>query len=100
MRPDFITNEDIARWSENIDNDSKIPSFLKNSAVVREVMLSGLWFAEQLDSLGCPRDRISQLQFTAGRYCFGRDPWQAHQEFLDFYKNNQIEWEEDASRTD
>ena len=96
-RPDYVSNEDIERWSENIDNDPKIPSFLKSESTIREVMYAGLWLAEELDKLGCPRVKISQLQFAGGRLSFGRDPWGACATLLEAYKNGHIEWVDDAT---
>lgn len=103
-RPDFVTNEDIARWSDNIDNDPHATHILKlfsNSPILREVMYAGLWMAEELDKLGCHRILITRLQFSTGRLCFGQpDPWQVHQEVLEAYKNNDIEFEMDYSEDD
>jgi hypothetical protein len=99
-RPDFVKAEDIARWDNNIDNDARMPPGVAAIAIIREVCYSGLWLAESLDKLKCPRDRITQIQFTAGRYCFGRDPWVATQEILEAYKNGQIEFEEEPTDAD
>lgn len=97
MRPDFISNEDIVRWdNNNIDNDPRMPAGIAKIATIREVCYAGLWLAESLDKLNCPRERITQIQFTAGRYCFGRDPWEATQEILEAYKNSEIEFEEET----
>jgi len=94
-RPNFITQEDITRWDNNINNDPRMLPGVANIVSIREVCYSGLWLAESLDKLKCPRERIIQIQFTAGRYCFGRDPWVAVQEILDHYKNDQIKFEEE-----
>jgi hypothetical protein len=92
-RPEFVTNEDILRWSENIDNDDNIPAVVKDSAIIREVCYAGLWLAEELEKLNCTEDIITRIQFTAGRLSFGRDPWQVHQKMLEDYKNKELEFE-------
>jgi len=94
-RPEFVTNEDIARWSENIDNDPKLPVTLSSNPVIREVCYAGLWLCEELEKLGCPEELITRIQFTAGRAAYGRDPWEVHQELLNGYKNNELEYEVD-----
>lgn len=94
-RPDFVTNEDLLRWSENIDNDPRIPVGLAQTAIIREVMYAGLWLAEKLEELGCPEFLIPRIQFSAGRASFGRDTWEVCQEMLDLYASNKLEIEED-----
>lgn len=92
-RPEFITNEDILRWSENIDNDPLVSKGLAQEPILREVMYAGLWLCESLDKLKCPHDIITRIQFTAGQYSFGRDPWEAHQKILELYNTNQLKFE-------
>lgn len=75
-RPEFITSEQVIAWDLNIQNDKMIPEYLKNNPIILEVMRSGLWVAEELDKLGCDRVMITQLQYTHGRLCFGRDAWE------------------------
>lgn len=94
-RPDSVTNEDILRWSENIDNDPKISVGLAKIAILREVMYAGLWLAEKLDNYGCPLNLIPAIQFEAGRYSFGRDPWEASQKIFDMYVNNELQFTKD-----
>lgn len=96
-RPEFVTNESIARWSENIDNDSDILPELINNPIIREVCYAGLWLCEELYNLGCPEEMIVRIQFSAGRYSFGRDPWEAHQLFLNSYKRKDIQFEKEPS---
>lgn len=90
-RPDFISKEDIARWSKNIESDPNMPKEAIEIDIIREVCYAGLWLAESLDKLGCPREEITHLQFNAGRYAFGRDVWVAHQDFLEYWKLKQNE---------
>jgi hypothetical protein len=94
-RPDFITNEDIARWSKEIDNDKSLPPGLVKSPVIREVCFAGLWLSEQLSSLGCPDSLIVRIQYTAGKVSFGKDAWTIHQQFLEGYKNNTLDFATD-----
>lgn len=97
MRPEFITYEDIARWSKNIDNDPNIPAGLAESPIIREVCYAGLWLAEELDKMLCNEELITRMQFTAGRLSFGREPWEVAQLILEKYKSNELEFEEDIS---
>jgi hypothetical protein len=92
-RPDFITDEDITRWSENIDNDPRIPASIANSPIIREVCYAGLWISEELDKLNCPDDLIVRIQHAAGGLSFGRDIWETHQAVLKSYINNEIQLE-------
>jgi len=100
-RPESVTNEDILRWSENIDNDPKVPKFMSEQAILREIMYAGLWFCEELEKLGCNPILIVRLQHAAGGLCFGKpDPWEVHQEVLEAYQNNDIDFEMDYSEDD
>lgn len=103
MRPEFVTGEDIERWNDNIKKDITLPEAVAESVLVnpllREVMYAGLWLGEQLLELNCAPEKIVRLQFTAGHLSFGRDIWEVHQEILDDYRNDRIEWEEDVART-
>lgn len=94
-RPEFITDEDIARWSQVIDNDKDMPASYSEQPILREVMYAGAWLGEQLKAEGCPDVLITRMQYTAGGLSFGRDPWEVMQEVLTAYKNNQLEFEID-----
>jgi hypothetical protein len=96
-RPDSISNEDISRWSNNIDNDTNLPISLAESPVIREVCYAGLWLCEQLEKLNCPEEYIVRIQFAAGQLSFGRDPWDAHQKVLEAYKLNELDFEQDIT---
>lgn len=87
-RPSFITDEQIAAWDHNIENDDKIPSEFKNIVILKEVMRSSLWLAEELDKIKCERTLIVQFQFTHGRLSFGRDPWEQSELLLSEYVKN------------
>lgn len=95
MRPDFITNEDIERWSKNIDMDPDLPKVFADSAIVRELCYAGLWLSEELEKLSCPEDLITRIQFTAGKLSYGRDAWETHQKVLEAYKNAELIFEDD-----
>ena len=94
-RPDFVTNEDITRWSENIDNDPNLPEALRQQPLLREVLYAGLWLGEQLEKTDLSIENQARLRYTAGQLSFGKDPWQVHQEMWDDYTNNRIEFEID-----
>lgn len=93
-RPDFVTPEDIARWSDNIDKDEKLPKSLVDLAIIREVCYCGLWLAEELDKLKCPPEIIVRIQWTAGKLSFGRDMWEIHLQMLEDYKVNKLIFED------
>lgn len=101
MRPEFITDEDIERWDNNIKKDITLPEAVAESVsvnpILREAMYAGLWLGEQLAELECAPEKIMRIQFTAGCLTFGRDIWEVHQEILDDYRNDRIEWEEDVT---
>lgn len=97
-RPDFITSEDILRWSTALDTDNSIPNDMVNSPVIREVCYAGYWLAEELQKLKCPEIILVRIQWTAGKMSYGRDPWEIHQMILDGYKNNTLVFESDDSQ--
>jgi len=86
-RPDFVSDDDIARWSKELDNDTTISSDLISEPILKEVCLAGMWLNERLEELGCPVELITRIQFGAGRYSYGRDIWMSHKKFLDDYNN-------------
>src|SRR5580698_8889566 len=93
-RPEFITNEDILRWNQQIEKDN-IPQAVLDEPVLVEVMYAGLWLVEQLKQLQCPDEHVIRIQYTAGAASFGRDPWEAHLSYLQAYKDNDLEFELD-----
>jgi hypothetical protein len=95
-RPDFISNEDIARWSNHIDEDDSIPDEIKNSVIIREVCYAGFWLGEELEKLHCPEDISVRIRYTGGQLSFGRDPWDVHMNILEQYKNNTLVFEDDT----
>jgi len=96
-RPDFVTAADIARWSKEIDDDKSLPPNISKTPVIREVCFAGLWLSEQLSNLDCPSSLAVRIQYTAGKVSFGRDAWTVHQQFLDGYKNNTLDFVIDPS---
>lgn len=96
-RPDFVTEEDITRWLDNMERDERLPKVLLDSPVIKEVCFAGLWLCERLEQLGCPDELIVRIQFTAGKLSFGREPWEVVQNLLDGYRNNELEFESDSS---
>jgi hypothetical protein len=101
MRPEFITEADITRWSKNYEEETRhqadMPSFLFDSPIIREVCYAGMWLCEELEKLNCSPELITRIQFTAGGMSFGRDPWAAHQKVLEAYRNNELKLEADPS---
>lgn len=96
-RPEFVTNDDILRWSENIDSDPSMTSTLTQNPIIREVCYAGLWLCEELEKLGCSEEMIARIQYTAGKLSFGREPWETHQMVLKGYQLNELEFEDDPS---
>jgi hypothetical protein len=92
-RPDSITNEDIIRWSQQINEE--LPPELSEDVIIREVCLAGMWLVEQLQKLLCPEEVCAQLQHSAGRLSFGRDIWDVHQKMLHGYQTNALIIESD-----
>lgn len=97
MYNEYVSLEKIKEYDNNIDNDPLIPQFIKDSSTIREVCRAGLFLAEQLDSLQCPPEYITRIQYTAGKCSFGRDPWEVHQKFLESYKLNDMQFEPDPA---
>jgi hypothetical protein len=96
-RPEIVTNEDIARWSEEIDNDKNLSPTLAQNPIIREVCYAGLWLAEELEKLQCPEEIMTRIRFTAGSLSYGRDIWEIHQMILDKFISNELEFEDDDS---
>lgn len=99
-RPESITNEDLDRWSETIDNDPLITTGMAQNPIIREVCYAGQWLADKLNELNCPDHLIGRIMYTAGRICFGRkDPWQVHQDILTQFVEGTLEFEMDPEET-
>ena len=95
-RPETVTNEDLLRWSEKIDNDPLMDSELAQNPIIREVCYAGQWLVDRLDELKCPDHLIGRIMYTAGTMCFGRkDPWKIHQDILTQFVDGSLEYEED-----
>ena len=93
-RPKSVSEEDLLRWSEIIDNDPIIPASMSQNYIIREVCYAGQWLSEKLSELECPDHLITRMMFSAGRACFGRpDPWAVHQEMLEQFINGTLEFE-------
>ena len=94
-RPDFVTEEDTIRWDKQIEEDN-IPKAIVDEPILVEVLYAGLFLMEQLRKLQCPEDYIFRIQYTAGAASFGRDPWEIHSEYLEAYRNNDLEFDVDS----
>lgn len=90
-RPDFLTDQDITRFQEIIQEDPLAKQFV-DVPLFMEVCYAGVWLAEELEKLNCPEDLSVRIQFHAGTLCFGRDPWDVHQEILEGYRNDTLEY--------
>lgn len=98
-RPEFVTNEDIFRWSEKIDEDPNMSPVMAENPIIREVCYAGQWMAEKLTELNCPDHLIGRMMWTAGTICFGRkDPWVIHQEMLESFIDGTIAFEMDPGK--
>lgn len=91
-RPDFITDEHINRYNETIKQDPIAKQFLE-VPLMMEVCYAGCYLEEELIKLGCPENLMVRICFEAGRMSFGRDPWEAHLQILEEYKNDTLEYE-------
>ena len=90
-RPSFITNEDIVRWSKEIENDTNLPKDLIKLPIIREICFAGLWLNEELAKLSCPNSLIEKIQLSAASASFGKNNfWYIHQTFLENYKENKL----------
>jgi thymidine kinase len=96
-RPEFVSNEDLDRWSEVIDNDERIPKHVAQAVLIREVCYAGLYLVEQLEKLNCPDDLSVRIQWQGGKASFGRDPWEVHQKLLEDYIDNKLLFEDDPT---
>lgn len=94
-RPDFVTNEDILRWSETLNNEPAHVRQFASFDLLREVLYASFWMAESLKKEGCSDELIVRIQYTMGALSFGHDPWQIAQEMLQAYQNNEMEFEID-----
>jgi hypothetical protein len=93
-RPNSVTNEDILRWSEKIDNDPKMPVNLAQNPIIREVCYAGQWLNDKLTELRCDEVLIGRMMYTGGALSFGRkDPWSIHQEIYDRFVDGTLEFE-------
>lgn len=95
-RPESVTNEDLLRWTDTIDNDPLMSEGLAQNPIIREVCYAGQWLADKLAELNCPDNLIGRMMFTAGRLSFGRpDPWDIHLDILNRFIDGTLEFETD-----
>lgn len=97
-RPEFVTEEDIERWSKAID--LTLPSALSKNLFFREVCYAGQWLGENLELLGCLPDFSFRIVYTAGQLSHGKDPWEIVQTILKAYQANELLDEEPESEGD
>ena len=97
-RPAFITNEDVVRWSKEIENDTNLPKDLIKLPIIREICFAGLWLNEELTKLYCPNSLVERIQSAAASASFGKHNfWDIHQEFLKNYKENKLDFATDKN---
>ncbi len=95
-RPSSVTNEDLAKWSETIDNDPLVSVGMAQNPIIREVCYAGQWLADRLAEINCPDHLIGRMMYTAAQMCFGRkDPWEIHQDILNRFIDGSLEFEMD-----
>ena len=95
-RPSSVTNEDLDKWSEVIDNDPAMSEGLSQNPIIREVCYAGQWLADRLTELACPDHLTGRMMYTAAQLCFGRkDPWEIHQDILTRFVDGSLEFEMD-----
>jgi hypothetical protein len=95
-RPNTVTNEDLSRWSEIIDNDPLMPKGLAENPIIREVCYAGQWLADKLTELECPGHLVGRIMYTAGQLSFGHpDTWEVHEDLLTRFINGELEFEMD-----
>lgn len=93
----YISLEKAHEYNKLIDDDPTIPADLKKSPLIREVCMAGLYLAEELFKLECPESLIIRIQYSAGKMSFGKEPWEIHLKFLEGYKNNTLDFEQDSN---
>src|SRR5271165_1246976 len=98
-RPNFISHQDIVRWDNNLQNDPYLSPDILSQPIIREVCYCGLWLVEELEKLQCPLEYRVRIQYTAGKLSYGRDPWEVHQELLEGYVMNTLQFEEEPNPT-
>lgn len=93
-RPETVTNEDILRWSEAIDNDPLLDANLAQNPIVREVCYAGQWLVDRLTEIKCPDHVVGQIMYTAAAMCYGRgDPWRIHQDMYIRFVAGELEFQ-------
>jgi len=97
MSHKILTDEQLIKFNNCIDNDQFLPQSCKDNPIIRDLCRSGLWLCEQLEKLKCPEELIVRIQYSAGKASFGHDCWDVHQQFLDGYVNNQLDFETENS---
>lgn len=99
MRPLFVTEQDITRWQNILDEDDSLPEIIKLSETIKEVCFAGLWLIEQVEksSVDVDDEMIRYLQFLGGKLSYGKDPWIIHQELLRQYELGSIKIKKESS---
>lgn len=91
----FLSDDKYIEYTEKLKEDFSISDSLRENPIFREVCLAGYYLIDQLQELGCPELDIIKLQWHAGKCSFGRDPWEIHQQVIQDFKNDKLEFEPD-----
>lgn len=86
-RPNTITELQIAKWNQFIEEDAFLPAELKSNSSIRELLLAAHWLEEELNLQSCPVDLKEQFKYTLGEMSFGHDPWQQARVLIEAYRN-------------
>ncbi len=97
MRPNYVSDLDIKKWSSELYNNKNIPSHLLKNKQLFETCLAGMWIAENLAKDLCPDSVIIRIQFTAAKLSVNNDPWVIHKMILDKYHSSDLIFEDDPN---
>lgn len=68
MRPNDITPEDLEQWEKDCDQDTGIPTFMKElSPFFRELFYAGAWISKQLKAVGADDQTRHDVCFAFGQ---------------------------------
>lgn len=99
MRPKYITQEDIDRWTSYMKSDPNITNDLLNNKDFCEFYYSAMYLDEQLVILECPDELIVRIRNSAAKNSIDKDSWKIHIKILKDYKNSKLLIEDDSSIT-
>ena len=89
----FLTDQQYQEYLTIIEQDQTTTDLIKTTPQLKEVVLAGVWLSDELKKLNCHPSLLFRIHYTAGQLSYGKDPWQVHQDILEKYKNNQLQWD-------